>query len=74
MRPRPIPWNLIAVVLGTSLFLAMPYSLYVYTVAAVLGFMGALLFLMLSPIILAYQYVRYKRGPATFPFDKDREG
>jgi hypothetical protein len=74
LKAPPVPWNLLALALGTLLFLSMPYSLYLYTVIAVLGFVAAILFLMLSPFILAYQYVRYKRGSHSFPHQKNREG
>jgi hypothetical protein len=74
LMPRPVPWNLIALTLGTVLFLSMPYSLYLYTVVAVSGFIFAGIFLLLSPFILAYQYVRYKRGMKPFPPKEEWEG
>ena len=62
VRRRVDPWVLGALGLGTLAFLAMPYTLYVMTALVVFGFAGALVFLFLSPAILAVQYLRYRRG------------
>ncbi|MFQ6012087.1 MAG: hypothetical protein ACE5LS_00360 [Thermoplasmata archaeon] len=62
LRKGVDPWVLGALALGSLTFLAMPYSLYVMTALVVFGFASALVFLFLSPAILAFQYLRYRRG------------
>ncbi|MCJ2530972.1 MAG: hypothetical protein LN413_01455 [Candidatus Thermoplasmatota archaeon] len=51
-----------AFTLGTFASLAMPYTLYVMTVLFVFGLLAAAVFLLLSPAILAFQYLRHRRG------------
>lgn len=62
MPRRVDPWALAALGLGTLSFLALPYSLYVMAVVTVLGVAAALVFLLLSPLILTVQYLRYRRA------------
>lgn len=59
---RTDPWAVAALALGTFTFLAMPYTLYVLTAIVVFGIAAGLVFLFLSPAILAFQYIRYRRG------------
>ncbi|MFQ5553261.1 MAG: hypothetical protein ACE5EW_06045 [Thermoplasmata archaeon] len=61
LRKRVDPWVLGALALGTFTFLAMPYTLYVMAVLFVYGLAAALVFLFLSPAILTFQYMRYRR-------------
>ncbi len=62
LRRRTDPWAVGALALGTFTFLAMPYTLYVLTAVVVFGLAAGLVFLFLSPAILAFQYLRYRRG------------
>ncbi|MFQ5907501.1 MAG: hypothetical protein ACE5JE_01540 [Thermoplasmata archaeon] len=62
VRKRVDPWVLGALALGAFSFLAMPYTLYVMTALVVVGLVAAMVFLLLSPAILAFQYLRYRRG------------
>ncbi|MFQ5919082.1 MAG: hypothetical protein ACE5I4_03420 [Thermoplasmata archaeon] len=62
LRRRVDPWAVGALALGTVTFLAMPYTLYVLTAVVVLGLAAGLVFLFLSPALLAFQYLRYRRG------------
>ncbi len=62
LKRRTDPWAVAARALGTFTFLAMPYTLYVLTAVVVFGFAAGLVFLFLSPGILAFQYLRYRRG------------
>jgi hypothetical protein len=56
------PWVVGALALGTFASLAMPYTLYIMTVLFVFGLVAAAVFLLLSPAILSFQYLRYRRG------------
>lgn len=62
VRKRVDPWVLGALALGTFTFLAMPHTLYIITALIVVGLVAAFVFLLLSPTILAFQYLRYRRG------------
>ncbi len=59
---RTDPWAVGALALGTFTFLAMPYTLYILTAVVVFGVAAGLIFLFLSPAVLAFQYLRYRRG------------
>jgi hypothetical protein len=51
-------------------FLALPYSLYLYAVLAMGGFLAAVGFVVLSPLILTVQYLRYRRPRRPLPLDE----
>lgn len=73
MPARIDPWALGALALGTLSFLALPYSLYLFGVVFVAAFVAAFVFLLLSPAILAAQYLRYRRTLRT-PVREDLGG